>query len=262
MDNIGAGHSGRNWAPIVRYSLLGTAACAVVAAGAAAVLFSGQPDGTFWRGVIGAGAVASLVAAPLLALVANERRKFASLRSEVSRLSSTDALTSCLNSGVFANLIDAFRGNSASGGRRQGALLVIEIDDFRAINAKFGHAWGDEVLKSVAGTIKAAVRAGDLVGRIGGEEFGIFLPGTSRENAERVAERIRGTVSDTILEPGGRKMPLSVSVGAVMFEDQVEFDDLFRHADDRLSEAKARGRNRIEFTELSDQPEGRPSYDS
>ncbi len=250
MDNTGAGHSGGNWAPIVRYSLLGTTACAAVAVAAAAILFQGQGDGTFLRGVIGAGVVASLVAAPLFALVANERRKFAALKSEVSRLSSVDSLTSCLNSGVFANLIDAFRGNSAAGGRRQGALLVVEIDDFRAINAKFGHAWGDEVLKIVAGTIKASVRAGDLVGRIGGEEFGIFLPGTSRENAERVAERIRGSVSETILEPGGRKLPLSVSVGAVLFEDQLEFDDLFREADDRLSEAKARGRNRIEFAEL------------
>lgn len=262
MDNSGAGNAGRGWAPVARYALMGSAACAVVAAGAAALLFQGQGDPVFWRGVIGAGAVAGLVAAPLLAIVANERRKFGALKSEVSRLSSTDALTSCLNSGVFANLIDAFRGNSTSGGRRQGALLVVEIDDFRAINAKFGHAWGDEVLKSVAGTIKSSVRAGDLVGRIGGEEFGIFLPGTSRENAERVAERIRGMVSDTVLEPGARQLPLSVSVGAVLFEDQVEFDDLFRHADDRLSEAKARGRNRIEFADMPAQPEARPGLDS
>lgn len=249
MDNTGAGHSGGNWAPIVRYSLLGTTACAAVAVAAAAILFQGQGE-MFWRGIVGAGVVASLVAAPLFAMVASERRKLAALKSEVSRLSSVDSLTSCLHSGVFANLIDAFRSNSGAGGRRQGALLVVEIDDFRAINSKFGHAWGDEVLKSVAGTIKASVRSGDLVGRIGGEEFGIFLPGTSRENAERVAERIRGSVSDTVLEPGGRKLPLSVSVGAVLFEDQLEFDDLFREADDRLAEAKARGRNRIEFAEL------------
>lgn len=263
MDNTGSGRSGGNgMGPIVRYTLLGTTAIVAVAAGAAAILFQGQGDATFWRGVIGAGAIAALVAAPLLALVANERRKFTALRSEVSRLSSIDTLTSCLNSGVFANLIDAFRGNSAQGGRRQGALLVVEIDDFRAINARFGHAWGDEVLKSVAGTVKASVRSGDLVGRIGGEGFGIFLPGTSRENAERVAERIRGTVSETILEPGGRKLPLSVSVGAVLFEDQLEFDDLFRKADDRLTEAKARGRNRVEFAELPAEDGDRPGLDA
>lgn len=261
MDNRTSGNAGRNRAPGARHVLLGSAACATVAVAAAAILFQGQDGGAFWRGVIGAGVVASLVAAPLLALVANERRKFAALKSEVSRLSSTDPLTSCLNSGVFANLIDAFRGNSSAGGRRQGALLVVEIDEFRAINAKFGHAWGDEVLKIVAATIKSSVRGGDLVGRVGGEGFGVFLPGTSRENAELVAERIRGTVSETILEPGGRNCPLSVSVGAVMFENQLEFDDLFRNADDRLTEAKARGRNRIEFAEMPGAGNQRPGLD-
>lgn len=262
MQNKASGNAGRSWVPVARYALLGSAACASVAAANAAILLQGQSGGTYWSGVIGAGAIALLVAAPLLALVANERRKFAALKSEVSRLSSTDSLTSCLNSGVFANLMDAFRGSSSAGGRRQGALLIVEIDDFRAINAKFGHAWGDEVLKIVAGTIKASVRSGDLVGRIGGEGFGVFLPGTSRENAERVAERIRGSVSETILEPGGRNCPLSVSVGAVLFEDQLEFDDLFRTADNRLTEAKARGRNRIEFAELSGTSGERPDLNA
>ncbi|WP_269930744.1 GGDEF domain-containing protein [Aminobacter sp. HY435] len=249
MDNSGAGNAGRGWAPIARYSLLGTAACAAVAGAAAAVVFADQTGDVFWRAVIGAGAVAALVAAPLLSIVASERRRFGALRSEVSRLSSVDALTSCLNGSVFASLIDAFRGVS-SGARQQGALLVVDVDGFREINANFGHAWGDEVLKSVAGTIKSSVRAGDLVGRTGGKEFGVFLPGASRENAERVAERIRQSVSETVLEPGGRRLPLSVSVGAVLFEDQVEFDDLFRNADNRLAEAKSRGPNHIEFGEL------------
>lgn len=262
MQNKASRNAGRSWVPVARYVLLGSAACATVAAANAAILLQGQSGGTFWSGVIGAGAIALLVAAPLLALVADERRKSAALKSEVSRLSSTDPLTSCLNSGVFANLMDAFRGSSSAGGRRLGALLVVEIDDFRAINAKFGHAWGDEVLKIVASTVKASVRFGDLVGRIGGEGFGVFLPGTSRENAEHVAERIRGSVSETILEPGGRKCPLSVSVGAVLFEDQLEFDDLFRTADDRLTEAKARGRNRVEFAELSGVSGERPDLNA
>lgn len=251
MDNSSAGNAGRSWAPVARYALLGTTACVAVAAGAAAILFQGQGDGIFWRAVIGAGVVAGLVAAPLLAIVANERRKFSALKSEVSRLSSVDALTSVLNGGVFASLIDAFRGGSAGSARRQGALLVVDVDDFRAINARFGHAWGDEVLKIVAGAIKSSIRTGDLVGRIGGEEFGVFLPGATKENAERVAERIRGSISDTILEPGGRNCPLTVSVGAVLFEDQLEFDEMFRKADGRLSEAKARGRNRVEFAQIS-----------
>ncbi|BBD40940.1 diguanylate cyclase (plasmid) [Aminobacter sp. Y103A] len=249
MDTSGTGNTAGDSGAVARYAGLGTAACVVVAAGAAALLFQGQADGAFWRGVIGAGVVAGFVAAPLLTIIANERRKFGALKSEVSRLSSVDALTSCLNGSVFASLIDAFRNSPSS---RQGALLVVDIDDFRAINARFGHAWGDEVLKIVAGAIKSSVRGGDLVGRIGGEEFGVFLPGASKENAERVAERIRGSISDTVLEPGGRNCPLTVSVGAVLFDDQFEFDEMFRKADGRLTEAKARGRNRVEFIDMSD----------
>lgn len=256
MDNFGTGNAVRSWAPVARYALLGAAACVAVAAGAAAILFQGQADGIFWRAVIGGGIVAGVIAAPLLTLIANERRKFNALKSEVSRLSSTDALTSVLNGGVFASLIDAFRGSSAGSGRRQGALLVVDVDDFRAINARFGHAWGDEVLKIVAGAIKSSIRTGDLVGRIGGEEFGVFLPGATKENAERVAERIRVSISDTILEPSGRNCPLTVSVGAVLFQDQLEFDDMFRKADGRLSEAKARGRNRVEFAQISGNVDG------
>lgn len=242
----------RNWGSTIRITLVGTICCSAVAVAATALLFSGHGGGAFQLALISAGVISAIIAAPLIAALVYEKNKFASLRSEVSRLSSVDALTSCLTGSVFASLIDTFRsGGSSNAGKGQGALLVVDVDDFKQINERFGHAWGDEVLRIVAGAIKASVRSGDLVGRIGGTEFGVFLPGASRENAESVAERVRRTISDTLLEPGGRTCPLTVSVGAVLFQEQLEFDELFRTAEAQLTEAKAQGPNNIEFTEMA-----------
>jgi len=83
----------------------------------------------------------------------------------------------------------------------------------------------------------------DIVGRIGGEEFGVFLPGSNPLRAEAVAERIRQAISDVEFIPDGSKRHLSVSVGGAVFERQVPFGALYRTADQLLYEAKERGRN-------------------
>jgi len=89
------------------------------------------------------------------------------------------------------------------------------------------------------------LRAPDLVGRLGGEEFGVFLPGAGRDQAESVAERIRQTVNTASFAPAGSAHPLSVSVGGAVFDRALPFADLFRVADQQLYAAKQRGRNRV-----------------
>ena len=105
-------------------------------------------------------------------------------------------------------------------------------------------------MRVISAAIKACLRSGDLVGRTGGEEFGVFLPGATENNAAHVAERIRSVISETLFEPGGKQCSLSVSVGAVVFESQLAFDDLFRAADTVLSTAKKEGRNRAKVQRL------------
>ena len=100
--------------------------------------------------------------------------------------------------------------------------------------------------------IRASVRSGDLVGRLGGEEFGVFLPSARKENAEDVAERVRKVIADTLFEPGGKRCLLTVSVGGVVFEDQLIFDELFEAAEQELLSAKRNGeRGRIALTVMS-----------
>ena len=133
--------------------------------------------------------------------------------------------------------------------RSAGALLVIDVDHFKRINDSFGHDSGDEALKVIAETIRGAVRAVDLVGRIGGEEFGVFLPGTDPNRTLAVAERIRAAISAAEFSPTGSRVGLSVSVGGATFADQASFSELFRRADQRLYAAKLNGRNRVEITQ-------------
>jgi hypothetical protein len=91
-------------------------------------------------------------------------------------------------------------------------------------------------------------------GAIGSDEFGVSLPGASREDIEKVAERIRHSAADVRFEVGGSDWPLSVSVGVVLFETEIDLDDLLRAASQQMQVAKNEGRNRIEYTELRHGP--------
>jgi diguanylate cyclase (GGDEF)-like protein len=137
------------------------------------------------------------------------------------------------------------------GSRRRtdrGALLIIDADHFKKINDSYGHLTGDRALLDIAAAISTGVRAGDVLGRIGGEEFGAFLVGASDEEAIRVAERIRREVEAIRFQPiDGRLLPLTVSIGGTPCGSDANVSELMRAADQRLYEAKNRGRNRAIF---------------
>jgi diguanylate cyclase len=151
-----------------------------------------------------------------------------------------------MNRAAFSTLVDAYLKQVRSAEQRaSGALLIIDADNFKAVNDRYGHDRGDEALVTIAQSIKSMIRAPDIVGRLGGEEFGVFLPGANSDQAERVAERIRSTVNDVSFLPDGTAHPLSVSVGGAVFGATLPFAELFRLADQQLYAAKQRGRNRV-----------------
>src|SRR5690606_2231985 len=119
------------------------------------------------------------------------------------------------------------------------------------INDRFGHQCGDSALMLIARTIQNSLRPGDLVGRIGGEEFGVFLPKAGIDQAAIVAERIRAQISEIEFPPDTTSHALSVSVGGVSFEGKTAYDDIFRVADQCLYSAKAGGRNQVIFDRLA-----------
>jgi diguanylate cyclase (GGDEF)-like protein len=151
-----------------------------------------------------------------------------------------DEMTGMLNREAFFAAIDGTRRKSD-----RGALLIIDADHFKKINDNYGHLAGDQALREIAAAMARGGRAGDLLGRIGGEEFAAFLPGATLDEAEVVAERIRRAVEAIDFRPDrSAAVPLTVSIGGTYCRPLASVAELMRAADRRLYEAKRKGRNR------------------
>ncbi len=150
-----------------------------------------------------------------------------------------DGMTGVLNrEGFFQSLQD--RESDPAG-----VLLVIDLDHFKSINDRFGHPAGDRALKLAGEAISSCTRARDFVGRIGGEEFAVFLAGATEREAEAVAERIRETVASLRLKVDtGETIGMTVSIGGASGHTGQGLAGLLKQADHRLYEAKRQGRNR------------------
>jgi diguanylate cyclase (GGDEF)-like protein len=134
---------------------------------------------------------------------------------------------------------------------RPTAVLVIDLDHFKSINDRFGHALGDRVLEIFTAAARESIRASDLIGRIGGEEFAAVLHDTTRDKAVAVAERIREGFAKAAEEVDGRPVIATVSIGLVHSESPVlDVAELLAQADQALYFAKERGRNRVEVATL------------
>jgi diguanylate cyclase (GGDEF)-like protein len=135
--------------------------------------------------------------------------------------------------------------------RRDGApvvLAVLDVDHFKRFNDRYGHHLGDVALRSVAEAIRGALRRPlDLVGRLGGEEFGILLYGANAEEAQKLLQGIVETVAGMQIahDASTTSKYLTVSIGAAQFDGRETLEGLYRRADDVLYEAKAAGRNRV-----------------
>ena len=188
-----------------------------------------------------------VLAPPLFYLLLSQVRSLSIARHRLEIVASTDGLTSCLNRAAFSTLVEAYLEKFSQHAEfRQGALLVIDVDHFKRVNDDHGHDVGDQALQLIADAIRLNLRERDLVGRIGGEEFSVFLPGTTETQAKNVAERIRESVDLIRFLPRGRSCPLSVSVGGTFFQgDGASFSSLYRAADQLLYEAKRNGRNKV-----------------
>lgn len=136
------------------------------------------------------------------------------------------------------------------------ALLMIDIDDFKAINDRYGHLAGDAVIKGAADIVKRAVRVFDVCTRFGGEEFAVVMPGSHEDNAAAVAERIRARIAsyrtaDRALEG----LNVTVSIGLAVSSPGMSARDLISRADDALYGAKRSGKNRVRTFTLGEGPD-------
>ncbi|OGW49410.1 MAG: hypothetical protein A2V62_00850 [Nitrospirae bacterium RBG_19FT_COMBO_58_9] len=127
------------------------------------------------------------------------------------------------------------------------AFLFLDIDHFKEVNDRYGHAFGDKVLQRIVGVARGQVRPPDIIGRYGGEEFAIGLVECSQEGAVRIAERIRLRIAEASIQWEQNVASVTVSIGIAMLTPDVDrVETLMNRADRALYEAKAKGRNRVE----------------
>jgi diguanylate cyclase (GGDEF)-like protein len=193
-------------------------------------------------GLPAALAYANLVLAFVLA---GQTLSFRHERDVAHRLAEHDALTGVLNRrAILARLRAAFAQARQTG--ESLSLLFLDLDHFKQVNDSFGHRAGDQCLRAVIAPIAGELRQGDALGRYGGEEFVILLPGAGATDAEVVAERIRRRVQEMPILVSGTRIGLTLSVGVATLDgDVVVPDDLIERADSALYHSKSSGRNLV-----------------
>ncbi|WP_188901974.1 GGDEF domain-containing protein [Deinococcus aerophilus] len=155
------------------------------------------------------------------------------------RLANTDALTGLNNRHALYPLLDQKHD-------RGGALLLLDIDHFKAVNDRLGHSAGDEVLRRVAATLRRSLRDAELLGRWGGEEFLVMLPGVRPQEALQRAEHLRRAVAAQT-DPPEQAVTISVGIGLIGAGEGMSAG--MSRADDALYTAKQQGRNRVWVSE-------------
>jgi diguanylate cyclase (GGDEF)-like protein len=202
--------------------------------------------GSVWLTVLSFEALLFIIAiAFILLAMAKERTEY---RHKTAAM--IDPLTGIANRRSFLQ-DGAVLAKRHAASLRPAAVLLIDLDHFKSINDRFGHAIGDRVLQVFAETAKATMRSTDVVGRLGGEEFAAVLYDAGQDKALAQAERIRATFAETASEVDGRPVAATLSIGIALNEDQpLDLPTLLAQADQALYYAKERGRNRIEVATL------------
>jgi|GEM_PF-173457 len=179
------------------------------------------------------------------------------LQERLRQAALTDGLTGLWNHAYFRELLDReFARTRRYGGGL--ALLMLDLDHFKAVNDTFGHETGNLVLTAVARHLLGMVRDTDIVARYGGEEFAIVSPNTRLEEAARLAERIRSTLPDRVQLPRLPDLRVTGSIGVSATEDGAVHSvrDLIDRADHALYRAKRQGRNCVVRSDETDPPPG------
>ena len=164
---------------------------------------------------------------------------------KLAELATHDPLTGVLNARAYYAQCDQYicRTSRRTAGY---SVLFIDLDHFKSVNDNHGHAAGDTVLKTVAESLRANIRRSDILGRIGGEEFAIFLPDTNTVDASQVAETIRVAIEASMPNIGERTLKITASIGvAGSTETTQSMLHIQQQADQAMYKAKSQGRNRV-----------------
>ena len=255
MNRLRIDFSARGWGRVIAVTAVGTIVCIAITLYVDSFNFRGMSDANRLRAIAFDFLLPTAFCVPVLGFFMMKLRELAITHNRLTVYAATDALTQVMNRGAFSAQVEAYLARMRAGEETAGgAFLILDADNFKTVNDRFGHDRGDEALVTIARAVKSMLRTPDLVGRLGGEEFGVFLPGASTEQATAVAERIREGVNDARFMPAGAAHHLSVSVGGAVFERELPYAELFRLADQQLYVAKRDGRNRVAIAPIRPGP--------
>lgn len=213
---------------------------------------------TLWFMIAAAVVALAMVAGLVRSRTAYLRRRQAELERQIAdrtadlraanerlfELATIDPLTGCINRRHFVERANDLIALS----RRLAApisLAIMDLDEFKRVNDTYGHPAGDAVLRMIGRTSQSHIRATDLLGRIGGEEFALLMPNTAVDGAFHFAERLREAIGDEAADVEGTILRMTVSVGLAQMRPDESFDQLYARADAALYSAKEGGRNRV-----------------
>ena len=192
-----------------------------------------------WLLAVSAVAVAALLAVGVIFWLYRTKRR---ANRELQTLAETDPLTGLLN----RRSMTAFLGALTDDVREESAVCLIDLDDFKQVNDRYGHDVGDRLLVAVAETVESGLRSTDRVARWGGEEFLAALTGRTHEHAAAIAERLCRQIQRMAFESApGDDFAVSASLGLAYFDAGVATDEVLRRADKAMYHAKAKGKNRV-----------------
>ncbi|WP_304640345.1 GGDEF domain-containing protein [Pseudomonas sp.] len=173
-----------------------------------------------------------------------EAQTFRRHLDEQTRRAMLDSLTGLANrAGLQKRMDEEFDRLKRYGG--QLLLAVLDVDHFKSINDNFGHLAGDKVLRLIAQQLQRRLRKTDFIGRFGGEEFVLLMPGTSPQQGAVVLDELRSGISQCPFHFKSQRVPITISLGFTEIRPEDELDQAFDRADQAMYQAKASGRNRI-----------------
>lgn len=191
-----------------------------------------------------AGVITAVAASPTIWYFQRQHKRLAALSRQLVYLSTTDQMTGLLNRPSFIKEVEKLLDNLPAD-RPGGAFAYIDADYFKQINDRYGHGVGDDTIRYIARHIRDAARPNDLCGRLGGEEFAMFLAGENNIGAGNIADQLRRRIAQQVAFSDLAVRDVSVSIGVAAHRPGQTAAEVIQEADRNLYAAKNGGRNSV-----------------
>jgi diguanylate cyclase (GGDEF)-like protein len=179
--------------------------------------------------------------------IKHQQKELEEKNKELKYIANYDFLTGLINRRYFEKRMSEEISRMKRYGK-ESCILILDIDNFKNINDKYGHPVGDEVLKGFAVLLKTQLRETDVIARIGGEEFAILLINTDKETGMVVAEKIRRNTEEKVFIIDNHEIKITVSIGMVLLDSSIDsYEECYKYADRALYSAKVKGKNRTDI---------------